>query len=732
MTRKVAEKVSALLIRSAGVSADKQAILLYGMELIISHENTKEFTLYGEYAMENTTRKKFVLLLLLTMILTCPGCTTSTEKLITVEFENAAHLVAATYNFDVGELFDICEDEKGFLIASESGAYLLTADFTIDGTAALEDKAVCFSGKAGVYAAIAENETELSVCDAAGERYRIPMGVNSFGQLLMRGETIWFCDGDRLLRNKTQIELPQGGDGRWQASALIEAENSLFVLLRKFVGEGEASDGLLVPITEDATAIRTQEGLALPDQLRDVLPYCIPESSCVYAGGSVWKTDGEHFTLLADLQASGVNTAKLRRVLVLEDGRILCLQQDCLLVLSSESPENAQADSGEHTTAVPAERTVLRLGALYSAFEFSDMISYVNLHSTACRLEVKEYGSIDQLNRALLSGEVDILALPDLSAMKNYAAKDLLTPMETVAPTLFSSGVLYENMVEALHTGKGCCCLPLVMQPQVNVVPKRYQATASDLATPQAYFSFLAEHEPEAFGWDTRDIRFSNWLTATAEYWLDSENGTASFQTQEFLELLEYCDRFVLTSAEAMANRSADDEKPRASCNQPVFLGRTLWEDYDFVSPPFTGVSACTLHSNTYLAVVSGCDTDVAGALITMLFTDEGWHDTWRSSGMTRLCISINREWTEGDLDAEAAQMLDDTYTEIEDEESFLAGVLQMKALYSAANHFAGGISELNNVIIEEAQVYFNGDCTAHQAAERIENRVWLYINEHN
>lgn len=672
------------------------------------------------------------------LLLALAGCAPEKEKTASIINEGNKTYRSEVFRYDVGEWYDITPVEDGYLLCTEQGAASLKEDFSFDGFSAEPAVPIAAAAQGSVYATLSEDTSQYFIFRDREEAFRIDVAVFQPLQLFAWGNSIWACDGRNVWRNGTAIGLPQTPGTFWQASAIVGTATGLFTILTEWQPEADGPEqARIVELGESGTALDEKTGLALPAELFDAQPVCA-QGDCVYSAGRLWKTDGQSFKLVADLQQCGVNPAKLRRVLVLEDGRILCLQQDCLIVLSDEPAGNTQQTDGTqvssdaHESEPPAERITLRLGTLFSAFEFSDMISYINLHSATCRLEVKEYESMDQLNRALLSGEVDILGLPDLSALKNYAAKGLLTPMETVAPTLFSSGALYENMVEALRVDGSCCCLPLVLQPQVNVVLKRYQAAASDLAAPQAYFSFLAENEPEAFGRDTREIRFSNWLTATADYWIDTEAGTTRFQTEEFYALLDYCNRFVLTPAEAMANQGAAEGTPMASCNQPMYLGMRLWEDYDLVPPPFAGVSACTLHSNTYLAVVSGCDLEAAKALMMTLFTDAGWHETWKSSEMTRLCISTNREWTEDDLDAEVAQMLDDPYTEIPDEEGFLSGVAQMKALYAEANHFAGGISELNNVILEEAQVYFNGDCTAQQAAERIENRVWLYINEHN
>lgn len=670
------------------------------------------------------------------LLLALAGCAPEKEKAASIINNGTEPYSSDVFRYDMGELYDVTPVEDGYLLCSEQGAAALKEDFAFHGFLADPADPMTATAQGDVYAVWEENASQYILFRGQEEAFRIDSSSFEPLQLCVHGATVWACDGRKLWRDGTEIDLPQTPGTSWLASTVVETANGLFVILTEWKPEADGPEqARIVALDESITALDAKAGLVLPAELFDVQPVCT-QGDCVYSGGRLWKSDGQSFTLLADLQQCGVNPAKLRRVLVLENGRILCLQQDCLIVLSDKPAGNTQqaddipASDGTQASTPPAERVTLRLGTLYSAFEFSDMISYVNLHSAACRLEVKEYESMDQLNRALLSGEVDVLGLPDLSTLKNYAAKGLLTPMETVASTLFSSGVLYENMVEALRVDGSCCCLPLVLQPQVNAVPKRYQAAASDLAAPQAYFSFLAENEPEAFGRDTREIRFSNWLTATTDYWIDTKAGTTRFQTEEFLTLLEYCDRFVLTPAEAMANQNPSDETAYASCSLPMYLGMRLWEDYDLVPPPFAGLSACTLHSNTWLAVVSGCDLEAAKALVTTLFTDQGWHETWKSSEMTRLCISINREWTEGDLDAEIAQMLNDPYTEIPDQEGFLSGVAQMKALYAEANHFAGGISELNNVILGEAQVYFNGDCTAQQAAERIENRVRIYLAE--
>ena len=686
------------------------------------------------------------------LLLSITGCRPKEEKTASVSAGEAGAFNAQVFRYDVGTLFDITKTDSGYLLCSEHGAVSLQEDFSFG--AELDEPADPFAvtAKGTVYAAwvddfiIYSNKTELC---------RMDRDLADGLQLFCGNDSVWACDGRRLYRNDTQLRLPQTADGCWRTSTLFAVGEDLYVLLTKWsLGENAAPEaGRICKLSEDTNALTETDGLAIPVELLNVDPLCAPESGCVYGNGNLWKGDGEHFTLLADLQTSGVNLPKLRRILVLEDGRIVCLQENCLIVLSKEqaaSEELSGTVSSETQPALettiseatssetqapqpPKEKTTLRVGCLYSAFELSGMISYVNLHSAWCRLEVREYDNVDQLNRAILSGEVDVLGLGDLDLLENYAQKGLLVSLEALAPAVFSSGALYDNMVDALRVNGSCQYLPLYLEPSANVVPKRYNTSMSDLDTPEAFFAVLSEKEPEMFDRETKEIMFSNWLSATLRYWVDPDTGKTRFQSKDFTALLEYCDRFVLTQAEAMANQGAQeyDNQPRSSCQFPFAARMAEIEKYLFVAPPFGHLSACNLFCPAALAIVdNNVNTDAARTLLEALYTDEDWHAAWKKDGMWSTCISINREWTEGDLDAYADREINAEYSGIEDVPTFLAEIEEIKQFYRDANHFHGSSSELENVILEEVQVFFHGDCSAEEAARRIQNRIEIYLAE--
>ena len=52
------------------------------------------------------------------------------------------------------------------------------------------------------------------------------------------------------------------------------------------------------------------------------------------------------------------------------------------------------------------------------------------------------------------------------------------------------------------------------------------------------------------------------------------------------------------------------------------------------------------------------------------------------------------------------------------------------KMLLSSAEYVVSGNQTLENIVLEEAQEYFSGAGSAQEAAEKIQRRASLYINE--
>ena len=89
-------------------------------------------------------------------------------------------------------------------------------------------------------------------------------------------------------------------------------------------------------------------------------------------------------------------------------------------------------------------------------YALGDSVASFNRTSQEYTIEVKSYDTVSDLNLAILSGDIDLLASRDVLALNNYAQKGLLLPLEKIAPDLFGDGVLMENVVDALRYGEQC------------------------------------------------------------------------------------------------------------------------------------------------------------------------------------------------------------------------------------------------------------------------------------
>ena len=660
--------------------------------------------------------------------------------------EEAEQLYSTVLSFELGELLDLCPAGDGWLLSAEEGIYTLDADLTLlperepistYGIVMTED------GDGPLWMTYAESEPGYILRDRERERYSIDPGHGLPGtQVLALNGSVWICDGYRLLRDGTELELPEEPGYLRRAASLVKTSEGLFaVLVRTEEASQNNLSARLVPVGADTVDLREAEGRELPEAFQNVEPLCAPESGCLYADGKLWRLENERIRLLADLQTYGVNPSALRRVL-LDGDRILCLESDGLMVLSSEPPAGPSAEDPAASSEPPAERATLRVGVLgYECPDLQKLVSYVNRSGSCARLETKVYADAEQLNLAVLSGEVDLLSAGDLSLLQNYAQKDLLLPVDQLLPELFSSGILYENMVDALRCDGHCYYLPPCYVGYVNLLPKRYETDPASLDSISALEALLAEKEPEYFDTLTKEsVLAGYWLPVTIDYWVDRDAGTARFDTEEFVEFLNFCDRYSLTWEEVVANQAGMDGSitppPHYRMELTMSIGPSdQYKDYDYYRLPYEGLSTISLSSECYLAAVRDTDPTQAGSFFSVVLTDEGWHEKGRIGGnsgsINPHILFLNREWTEADLDKTEQDTLEayaGTYKF--DPEEFKTAMEKIRGFLNEANHFEGNLSELIDVILEEANAFFNGDITAEEAARRIQNRVEIYLAE--
>ena len=701
---------------------------------------------------------KLLAVLLVLPLLGLAGCgqePESTRETNAPETQAQERWYPSVLEYDLGALNDICLAGDGCWLAAETGVHRLDVDLRQTGEVRdLGTSLLALQGDRLVYR---DYDIQMEGCVLRDEEAVIFLMQPGHGldkaQLWAKGEDLWFCDGYQLYRNGTEVSLPQEPGSFWRAAALAESEGELFAVLTRSDPEGDGpAEAWLVPVDSATEALAVKDGTALPDAARRAEPCCGEDTGLLYADGTLWQLRDRSLTPFLELTRYGINPSTLRRVLVTGDGRVLCLDRDGLLVLFTRKPETAKPGgqgSGDPAAigepVLPAEQKTLRIGALeYCSNTTETLIAYVNRLDGPYRLEGKTYETAEQLNLALLNGELDLLTMYDDALLRNYAEKGLLEPIDELLPERFSSGLLYENLVEALRFRDHCYYLPPIIKLYGNLLPKSYGVEPEDVDSLAALAAIMEEQEPETFTFELRESVFFRMVGQTMDHWLDEEAGTARFDSEAFIELLEFCNRFVLTPEESLANQTGISayDKPRFVIFTSLTVGASAqWMYFDYFSLPYAGVKPLTLYCDTWLAPVRGADRDALRDFFETVLSDDGWYEktthmydrpTHLPTTRTINAIYLNRKWTEQDFNLKIEETLanKDYHGEDYSDEAFLESVETLRTMISEASQFMSIGSEIRSMLTEEARACFNGEISAQEAASRIQNRVEIYLSE--
>ncbi len=695
-------------------------------------------------------RQGIAWLLVLAALFSLTGCNRGTKGADDAEApgkdnSNAQQkLYASRFTYDVGALNDICIDGDGYLLATGGGIRRLDGQFTLTAEKVSGREALTMTAEDGVPVFVAYTGAGAGVYRGKTLQFEFaPMTVHDYtGQIVIRDGDVWFCDGIGIVtRNGVPLELPRQPGTEWLAKALLQTEDGLFAVLSEYqdgASSLDASSVRLVPVDGKTKSLSKNEGLLLPEELFAPSAVCSPETGCLVANNELWRKEGDGFSLVADLSKYGVSPFLLRRVLLTEDGDILCLEKDVLTVLSAVPPEQDSVVPGE-MPAQQEEPKTLNMACLWCDPSYLiDLISYINLSETGYLITVKNFRDPEKLNQAILAGEVDIIATGDMPLIRNYSKRGMLQPVDTLLPELFSSDLLYQNTIDALKTDGKLYAVPVELWPHVCEMPKKYEVDPDSIKSVSDLVELLEEKERLCFEYGVKQYVLQNdWLPWTINQWYDSETGTVNFDCPEFIDVLEFCDRYFLTNEEFEASEAASV----MGGIEPRFLicgaGKSFSiQDFRRQVPytlPFKGMSTVAMEVDCGLAFVNRADPEAVKFIVETMLTDEGWIAQMQKVNKNNYFALdnyyfLNREWTEAELERQKERIL--LFTPENAQKAIQDGTVTTAELFAESHQIFYYDRELFKIILEEAEVYFNGDITAAEAARRIQNRVEIYLSE--
>lgn len=451
-----------------------------------------------------------------------------------------------------------------------------------------------------------------------------------------------------------------------------------------------------------------------------------------------------------------VNSNNVTSPYITEDGNIVCL-----------SSEYSNTGNGATTyfitlTKTPydqvPQKSTLTLACVYLGYDIKNQILDFNRKSSDYRIEVRDYSEFNteddysagytKLITEIGSGAVPDIMLTDGLPIETFGAKGLLADLWP-----------FIDADEELGGRAG------VVEPVFNALSqdgKLYEISSSFYITTIAGPASIVGTEP---GWTyeemyaaldqmpegcelfslgtTRSDVFSSICMLNLSRFVDWTTGECSFDSDDFISLMEFANRFPETfdwEHHEWTNEDSDAYRIKEGRQLLVTLSLSDPYSYNYYSEMFNGDmalkgfpdvpgSGAVFNMNgTGLAIASTCENqDAAWSFVRTLLTRE-----YQENYTYGFCT--NRELCEENLQSMVGQSYY-SYDQVTGEEKeiiftqenadLIADLINNTSMVADYN-----TSQINDIINEEVAYYFSGEKTAQDVAATIQNRVSIYVNE--
>lgn len=451
-----------------------------------------------------------------------------------------------------------------------------------------------------------------------------------------------------------------------------------------------------------------------------------------------------------------VNSNNVTSPYITEEGNIVCL-----------SSEYSNTGDGATTyfitlTKTPydqvPQKTTLTLACVYLGYDIKNQILDFNRKSSDYRIEVRDYSEFNteddysagytKLITEIGSGAVPDIMLTDGLPIETFGAKGLLADLWP-----------FIDADEELGGRAG------VVEPVFNALSqdgKLYEISSSFYITTIAGPASIVGTEP---GWTyeemyaaldqmpegcelfslgtTRSDVFSSICMLNLSRFVDWTTGECSFDSDDFISLMEFANRFPETFDwvhHEWTNEDSDAYRIKEGRQLLVTLSLSDPYSYNYYSEMFNGDmalkgfpdvpgSGAVFNMNgTGLAIASTCkNQDAAWSFVRTLLTRE-----YQENYTYGFCT--NRELCEENIQSMVGESYY-SYDQVTGEEKEIIFTQENADLITDLINNTSMVadyntSQINDIINEEVAYYFSGEKTAQDVAATIQNRVSIYVNE--
>lgn len=479
--------------------------------------------------------------------------------------------------------------------------------------------------------------------------------------------------------------------------------------------------------------------------------------------------------IIIDWLKSGIDTTAMNSesTTVLNDGRILCVTYDYNYEggggYSWSSSDQVINILTEVDPATIPDKKLIKLYALWLDVGIKRQIVEFNKNSQEYEIELTSYSdyaannwqdAVTKLNNDMISGNLpDIIVLDSNLPVNSYISKGLLADLyqfmdndETINRSDFVESVLKAYEVD----GK---LYELIPSFNMQTIIGKTSEVGENPGWTMDEFIALADANPDKsiFGAEmSRDNFFNSIINACGGSFINYTTGECSFNSDEFIKVLEFSNRFPKEiDYDALY---ADDSYWQESQNQ-YRSGKTLLnmeymysftqmreleqgrfgEPITFKGYPGAAGNGSAFNANTEIAITSKAANPEGAWEFVKYFLSEEYQDQFtygfpvRKSSLEKLMAKAKEKpyWLDENNEK---QEYDPTYwngsEEIKIGVNTDADNQKLLDLINSTTAVSRYDQKIIEIISEEAAAFFEGQKSAQEVADIIQNRVSNYIAE--
>ena len=555
------------------------------------------------------------------------------------------------------------------------------------------------------------------------------------------------------------------------------------VAMSSYIYDQLTGEGAQVLRTIDMETKTWGEEYPMPVNVGRVYPGMGKYLFCYDNGDSLYgyNTDTQEGEKILTWSSADINRSDLSFFTFLEDGRVAAMTRrwgqnglEAEVVLLTEQDRSLVQD-----------RTVLTYATMYLSYEMRERIIDFNKSQTQYRIEIRDYSEFNtqddynagltKLNTEIIAGKVpDILDTSGLP-IHQYGGKGLL---EDLWPYIESDeelggrdGVMQEVLRAAEQDGK---LYHLFNSFTIRTAVGAGGVVGDDLRWTLDDLTAALDRMPEGCSifnqGDTKESMLSSIMAMQLENFVDFKSGECSFDSEEFIALLEFCNSFPLTfDWNSVDWEEYEDDMVRIQAGRQLLSPETLY-DFQYIQiqqyifggeityvgyPREDGGVGSAFVVQEGLAMSTTCkDKDAAWSFIREVvlpqsdpaeeyFYFNGWGFPVNKQDFDRMAEQYMTPMYM--LDENGEPMLDENGDPIEMSQGGIGwGDGSMLELYATTQEQYDQIMELYRsidtvytydeavyaIVHSVALRYFNDDLTVHEAVDQIQSRVKIYVNE--